>query len=400
MKIRQNTKIALYIGTLCSVAYFIVYVARNALSAATPQMLAAGYTEAYIGSASSLFFMFYAVGQLINGWIGDRIKAKWMITGGLVFAAIASVVFPYLETQLTLAMLLYALSGFFLSMIYAPMTKFIAENTEPIHAERCTVGLAFASFFGSPAAGILATLFIWESVFVVSSLAMIVMAVMTVLCFTVFERRGMVHYAARVRGEKSKGSVKELFSRQIVKYSLVSILTGIIRTSVVFWLPTYIVQYLHFSETQGTAIFTVCSLVISLTTFIAMFIYGRLGRDMDKTVLIMFIATAAFFLLTYFVMHPIFNIAFIVLAIMAANGAATILWSVYCLRLRDTGLVSSVTGYLDFLSYMAAAIANIIFANAVTAIGWGNLLLVWVGLGGLGIIIGLPFRKRGCSCKK
>lgn len=400
MKIRQNTKIALYIGTLCSVAYFVVYVARNALSAATPQMLAAGYTEAYIGSASSLFFMFYAVGQLINGWIGDRIKAKWMITGGLVFAAIASVVFPYLETQLTLAMLLYALSGFFLSMIYAPMTKFIAENTEPIHAERCTVGLAFASFFGSPAAGILATLFIWESVFVVSSLSMIVMAVMTVLCFTVFERRGMVHYMARVRGEKSKGSVKELFSRQIVKYSLVSILTGIIRTSVVFWLPTYIVQYLHFSETQGTAIFTVCSLVISLTTFIAMFIYGRLGRDMDKTVLIMFIATAAFFLLTYFVPYPIFNIAFLVLAIMAANGAATILWSVYCLRLRDTGLVSSVTGYLDFLSYMAAAIANIIFANAVTAIGWGNLLLVWVGLGGLGIIIGLPFRKRGYSCKK
>ena len=400
MKIRQNTKIALYIGTLCSVAYFVVYVARNALSAATPQMLAAGYTEAYIGSASSLFFMFYAVGQLINGWIGDRIKAKWMITGGLVFAAIASVVFPYLETQLTLAMLLYALSGFFLSMIYAPMTKFIAENTEPIHAERCTVGLAFASFFGSPAAGILATLFIWESVFVVSSLAMIVMAVMTVLCFTVFERRGMVHYTARVRGERSKGSVKELFSRQIVKYSLVSILTGIIRTSVVFWLPTYIVQYLHFSETQGTAIFTVCSLVISLTTFIAMFIYGRLGRDMDKTVLIMFIATAAFFLLTYFVPYPIFNIAFLVLAIMAANGAATILWSVYCLRLRDTGLVSSVTGYLDFLSYMAAAIANIIFANAVTAIGWGNLLLVWVGLGVLGIIIGLPFKKRGCSCKK
>ena len=80
MKIRQNTKIALYIGTLCSVAYFVVYVARNALSAATPQMLAAGYTEAYIGSASSLFCMFYAVGQLINGWIGDRIRAKWMIS--------------------------------------------------------------------------------------------------------------------------------------------------------------------------------------------------------------------------------------------------------------------------------------------------------------------------------
>ncbi len=393
MKISENVKKALYIGTLCSVTYFVVYIARNALSAATPQMLASGYTEAYIGSASSLFFVFYAIGQLINGWIGDRIKAKWMICGGLFFAATANIVFPYLKEQLTLAMILYALSGFFLSMIYAPMTKFIAENTEPIHAERCTVGLAFASFFGSPAAGLLATLFIWKSVFVVSSAAMVAMAVLCVMCFVVFERRGMVRYGQYTAKEKSKGSVKELFRRQIVKYSLVSVLTGIIRTSVVFWLPTYIVQYLHFSETQGTAIFTVCSLVISLTTFIAMFIYGRLGRDMDKTVLVMFVATALFFLLTYLIAQPVLNIAFLVLAIMAANGAATILWSVYCLRLRDTGLVSSVTGYLDFLSYMAAAVANVLFANAVTFIGWGNLLLVWFGLGILGILVGLPYKK-------
>ena len=86
MKISQKAKTAIYLGILCSVSYFAVYIARNALSAATPQMLAAGYTEAYIGSVSSLFFVFYAVGQLINGWIGDHIQAKWMISGGLLFA--------------------------------------------------------------------------------------------------------------------------------------------------------------------------------------------------------------------------------------------------------------------------------------------------------------------------
>ena len=90
MKISLNARKAIYLGTLCSLAYFSVYIARNALSAATPQMLAAGYTEAYIGSVSSLFFVFYAIGQLINGWIGDHIKAKWMISGGLIFAAISS----------------------------------------------------------------------------------------------------------------------------------------------------------------------------------------------------------------------------------------------------------------------------------------------------------------------
>ena len=80
----------------------------------------------------------------------------------------------------------------------------------------------------------------------------------------------------------------------------------------------------------------------------------------------------------------------LVLAVMSSNGAAAMLWSRYCPSLRDTGIVSGITGFLDFLSYMAAAVASTIFANAVSAIGWKNLILVWMGLMVLGVIIALP----------
>jgi sugar phosphate permease len=394
MKISSNARKAIYLGTLCSLAYFSVYIARNALSAATPQMLAAGYTESYIGSVSSLFFVFYAIGQLINGWIGDHIKAKWMISGGLIFAAISNASFPYLGEYPTLAMLIFSLSGFFLSMIYGPMTKVVSENTEPLHAVRCSLGYTFAAFFGSPAAGIIASLFIWQSVFTLSSASMLIMAAAVILCFFIFERRGLVKYGQYKPQEKGAKNIKMLFKLQIVKFSFVAILTGIVRTSVVFWLPTYIAQYLSFTETQATAIFTVCTLVISFTAFIAVFIYDVFGRNMQKTLLLMFVVSVVTLLLTYFVHQPILNIIFLVLAIMGANGASTMIWSCYCPSLRDTGMVSSVTGFLDFLSYMAAAIANIVFANAVTAIGWGNLILVWFGLVSLGIIVAWPFKKK------
>lgn len=73
------------------------------------------------------------------------------------------------------------------------------------------------------------------------------------------------------------------------------------------------------------------------------------------------------------------------------NGAASMLWSRYCPSLRDTGMVSSATGFLDFLSYMAAAGANLIFANAATSIGWGNLILVWLAIVLVGVIVALPY---------
>ena len=86
MKISQNAKKAIMIGSLCSVSYFAVYIARNILGAVTPQMVEEGYSEAFIGRISSLYFVTYAVGQLINGAIGDRIKAKYMICIGLLGA--------------------------------------------------------------------------------------------------------------------------------------------------------------------------------------------------------------------------------------------------------------------------------------------------------------------------
>ena len=110
---------------------------------------------------------------------------------------------------------------------------------------------------------------------------------------------------------------------------------------------------------------------------------------MDLTILIMFSSATMMFALVYFIKQPALNIIFLVLAIMSSNGAATMLWSRYCPSLRDTGMVSGATGFLDFMSYMAAALSSTLFANSVSAIGWGNLILIWAGLMAIGVIISI-----------
>ena len=79
---------------------------------------------------------------------------------------------------------------------------------------------------------------------------------------------------------------------------------------------------------------------------------------------------------------------------MTANGESNTLWNVYCPSLHHTGMVSTATGYLDFMSYLAAGIANWLFANAITAIGWGNLILVWATLMGVGVFVSISNKKN------
>lgn len=400
MKILKDTNVrnAIIIGSLCSLSYLAVYVARNMLSAVTPQMIeSGGFTTEYIGTLSSFYFIFYAVGQLINGVLGDKIKARYMIGFGLAFAGVCNAIFPYMAGQPEAARIVYSMSGFFLSMIYGPMSRLVAENTKPLYAVRCSIGYQFASLLGSPLAGVLAAIFVWQSVFQAGSITLLAMGVLCFVIFGCIEKAGIIQYHPheRKKEQKTENAVRVLVRHRIVKFTMISIITGVVRTTVVFWLPTYISQHLGFSPEKAAAIFTAATFAISMTTFIAIFAYERLKYNMDLTILLAFILSAVFFLLVYSVDNPVPNIIFLVLAIMASNSAATMMWSVYLPKLRDTGMVSTATGYLDFVSYMAAAASSTIFANAVASIGWGKLILIWCALMVLGVVIALPYKKKG-----
>lgn len=387
---KQNVQTAIYLGTLCSVAYLMVYLARNLLSAVTPQLIENGFSEAYIGKASSFFFILYAAGQFINGLIGNKIKGRHMICIGLFMAAVTNLLFAYYIKVTQVAPVLYGLLGFFLAMIFAPMIKLVTENTEPKHAVRCSLAYSFASYFGSPLAGVFAAVMAWQGVFISGSLLLSVMALVCFICFLRMERQGAISYHQYDAPKREGGSIKTLVSHGIIRFTFVAFLTGIIRTSVVFWMPTYIAQYLGFSAEHAAIVFTVATFCISFVTFIAAFVYERLGHRVKLTLFLMFGLSALFFGLLFFVRQPVINIILLVLAIMAANGASTIIWSIYCPGLRNTGMTSVATGFLDCVSYIGAAVSSTLFANAVTQIGWGNLILVWCGLMVLGVVVSSP----------
>lgn len=395
IKLSPEASKAFRIGTLCSTAYLAVYVARNILSSISPQMIEDGVlTEAQIGTLSSVYFITYAIGQLINGIIGDKVKAKYMIGLGLIFAGICNDMFALSAGDPTGSLVTYALTGFSLAMIYAPMTKVVAENTDPLYAPRCSLGYTFASFLGSPAAGLLAAALVWQGVFGVSSVFLLLMGAVCLFVFTSMERKGIIRYGQYASAQRKGGSIRTLVRYHIIRFTLVAMLTGVVRTTVVFWLPTFISQYLSFSPEAAALAYTVSTLFISSSTFIAVFVYERLRRNINLSMLLFFGTSALSFLLVRLVGAPIVCILCMVVAITTANCSSNLLWSVYCPSLRDTGVVSGATGFLDFASYMAAAVSSSLFSNAVSDIGWGPLILVWFGLMLLGVLVALPFPKR------
>lgn len=398
-----NAKKAVKIGSLCFLAYLAVYIAKNILGTVTPSMMNAGFTDSAIHTAKAVYFYTYAVGQLINGAIGDKIKAKYMMSFGLALSGVSNFVFAQINLHNEIlgempvaAYVAYACTGFFLAMIYGPMTKIVSENTEMPYTTRCSLGYTVASYLGSPAAGIFAAIFAWQTAFSASSIALVIMAALVFFFFTLFEKKGIITYGrfkAQKKSDGGKGSIKQLFERQIVKFAIIAMITGTIRTTLVTNLSEYFATRLSFSSDAAPLAFSLATLGIASSSFIVIFIYEKIGHNLDKTLLIMFTSAAIFFTLTYFITAPYVNIVLIVLAIMSSNGAATMLWSRYCPSLRDTGIVSGVTGFLDFLSYIAAGTMDLVTPHIVHSVAWDGMMLVCLGFMLVGIVISLPWKK-------
>lgn len=397
MKLLKNNDIknAIYLGLICTVSYLGCYFARNVLSVISPQMTENPiFTVEFIGLLSTGNMFAYALGQLLNGRIGDLIKGKYLVGGGLVIAGVCNLLLSFLKIPI-LILIIYSLMGFFLSMIYAPIMRIVAENTLPVYASRCSLGFSFASLMGAPVASIAALFFDWEYVFVVCGVTLMLLGSACFATFTIFEKKGIIQYNSTKR-TKNKVDVKLLLERGIFKFAFIAVLSGIVRTSVMFWVPTYLSQYLGLAEREATVAFTAITLFCSASPFINMILIYEmiLKRDMGRMLRLVFTVSAVSFAAMFFVSNPWLNSIFLALALFTSRGASNVVFTVYCPSLRDTGMVSTVTGFMDAMSYLAAGLANLIFANAIYSIGWNWLLWIWAGLMMIGVLISLS-RKKG-----
>ena len=387
----RELKKAFYITIPCGISYLMVYIVRNLLSTFSPQMLETGqYTIEYISIISAINMLTYAVGQLVNGMIGDKIKGRYMVGMGLICGGICNILLPF-AGSLWFTSLLYGVCGYFCSILYATIVRMIDENLSWKFHNGCMASLMIVSGIGSSGASLMALLFQWNDAFLVCGVLQIAIGCTCFSVLLLLERTGQIIYVKRKKETGTSSCIKGLLEKRIIRFTLATIFTGIVRTTVVFWVPTYLTQYLCFTSQKSITLFSIITIVLVLSSFINLTIYEKvMKRNLYWSIAIMFTAGTFFFLMMILVKQAGWNVFFLLLALVANGGASFMIFSVYCTSLRDTGIVSGVAGYLDFISYIAAAAANLLFSNIVFYVGWGGLIIIWCALMMVGMLLFMP----------
>lgn len=372
----KNTQKAWRIGSFCIATYLASYVTRNILSVSTPEMIKeAFFTKEYTGLLSSICFIFYAVGQLINGFIGDRVHPKYMIIMGLGISSVSTFVIPIFDNRI-LHFTAFALIGFGLSMLRGPLMKVISENTAATHARMICTLFSMAGFAGPLIASILSIFFKWRAVFTATGVISVIITVLAVAAITTLEKRGEIRFVPKY--DKGIAGILNVFKLEdFIFYMLISAIGEIAGSSITFWIPTYTTEHLGFSNDAASTIYSVVSFSTLFTPFITLLIYEKLIRNGIKLALVMYVISAVFFIAVRFIAAPVLNVSMLIIAKMAAAAASSIVWSAYIPGLARSGKVSSANGVIDAAGYAMASLANVLFSTFVGRLGWGGIVNMW-----------------------
>lgn len=110
------------------VTYASFYLCRVNISIAMPKIMEEfSLTKTDMGLVLSSLFLLYAIGQFINGQLGDKLNSKRIITLGLLSSAVMNIVFGFSGGILGLMVVIWGLNGYFQTMGWGPTVKSMAN---------------------------------------------------------------------------------------------------------------------------------------------------------------------------------------------------------------------------------------------------------------------------------
>ena len=172
---------ALLLFVLCWAAYFTSYIGRLNYSSAMTAMIGEqvlSKTEA--GFISMVYFFAYGIGQLTNGFLGDRFHPGKMIFTGLAVAAGANFLMG-MTNSFVMMTVIWGINGYAQAMIWPPIIRIFAEMLEEKQKMKYCVNIVSSQVVGTLAAYLLAAAVMWlagwRSVFGAAALCLAVMAV-------------------------------------------------------------------------------------------------------------------------------------------------------------------------------------------------------------------------------
>lgn len=386
MQNRRRSTVALIV---CYLAYTSIYIARMNLSMASPALSEMHYLSASeLGMLGSVFSIVYALGRLLGGAVSDTQPPYRMIASGLFLAGIGNLLFG-LFPPFVGALLLWGLNALAQSMLWSSVLIVAAFDTDRKTASK-RASVMVTSVATGNILGILLNLYFIDR-FGVRFAFLIPGAITLLLSLAVLLTTRYVPAKVAEKNAAGAGNVfvrmGRLLSDRALRTALVpAAFHGVMKDNVTIWMA------LFFVERYGIDISSFAGqlLLIPVAGLVGRVLHPFVNRALDyrehRVSQVGFvIALLSSALILPHGIPPIVAMVCLAAVYAAVSLANTSFLSIYPMRFPEN--VASVSGLMDFTTYLGAGIASVVYGFVIEKAGYDVMFVSWIVLSAASVLI-------------
>lgn len=383
---------------LCWISYVTTYLGRLNYAACLVEIVnTEGWSKGQAGLIATGFFATYGLGQIVNGYIGDKLSPKIMVGAGLGLSGLVNLIFPFMH-NVPMSILLWCVNGFVQSMIWSPLVRLLSEwlpaekRLKACVNMNATVPVGTLAVYGMSA--LLVFLGNWRWVFYTSGILLLVMATVWVKGIGTIEKN--LEPAEEIKPVRAK-SQEPVEHKSLWKLAIASamplccialFMQGMLKDGVTTWIPTFLEE--NFGLTAAAAILstTIVPIINLGGVYFASFMNAKVFKNEVLTAFTFFTTgLLALLLLTF---APIHSAALSLLLLATTTtfmmGINTLFASMMPSYFVRYGVCSTVTGILNAAAYSGSAVSSYGNGEIVERFGWNAIMYCWCIAAVVGVV--------------
>ena len=378
---------------LCSAVYFTSYLTRYNFSAVIEAVSAeTGTLRESLGLVSTAAFFTYGIGQLISGFIGDRVHPRLLLTVGMTVTAMCNILMPLMPGSGAMVAL-WGVNGFAQALFWPPLVRIMVDNLSEENYNRACIwvstGAQAATILVYLLAALCSALWSWRSLFYICAAAAVIMTVIWLLLAP------KKNTAKRERITQSECEPKPKTSRIgafailiMIPIALAIVLQGLLRDGVSQWLPSLVAD----SSALPPSSAILSGVVLPIFTIICYNLSSMLEDKIKNELITSFVffacaAVSSGLLILLLGTNPIVSVILLGIITGCMHGVNLMLISRVPKYFAKYGKISTVSGIVNAFTYVGSALSAYFVAVISGTKGWSFTIGVWLIIAALGALI-------------
>lgn len=404
-----NQKYISLLFWLCWLAYTFTYIGRLNYNASLADILLhENISKAQAGMISTSAFMTYGIGQLINGFLGDRVSPKWQMFVGLSLSAAANVVMGC-AASFPVMIVIWSINGFAQSMTWCPVVRILTDYLQEKPREKALINVATCVPVGTLAAYVPSALLVavssWRMVFFAAAALLLGIAVIWFFGVSRVERHSSVHGIAEVPEKTAQKLTDNREGQPFFRLLMVSgglfigigiIMHGILKDGVTTWAPTFLMENFGLGSALSILATTLLPIINLAGVYAASWLNRRFLHNESSTSGVCFLtAFLALLLLLLFGRYSmVLSLILLAVTTSAMLGVNTMTISLMPMYFARAGKASTASGVLNSMAYAGSAVSSYTTGAIAQQWGWNSTMLFWTAAAFAGMAVCLLFAKR------